>query len=194
MGTSECFIRRLTVDSLCCTPVSQIYSCWESASAQNVCDILISASIDLTDSTNVRFILSATPFCSGDLGIVHSCRMPSSGNCKIRQCIHLHYSFARFLTSRLWTFRSVLSIQDISQRPDFCVSKTYIQVCLVWLSINVRKYSAPLNDCVPIFPHTSLCTKSRTLSHRFPPLFGNVVLWCFPSTQGSQNPMFLDMS
>ena len=50
----------------------QTYEAVSRASAQNVLGNFESDNIAHTVSINIRFILSATPFCSGVLGTVHS--------------------------------------------------------------------------------------------------------------------------
>ena len=53
------------------------YVAVDNASPQNLFGKFDSHNIDLTHSSNVLFILSATPFCSGVFGTVNSCRIPS---------------------------------------------------------------------------------------------------------------------
>ena len=62
----------------------------------------------------------------------------------------------------------------------------YVHTYLDLSSMNVIKYSFPLNDGLSIFPHTSVCTRSNTLFARVLSPCGNLVCCCLPSAHGSQ--------
>ena len=97
------------------------YTAVDNASAQNLCGSFASANIDCTDSTSVRFILLATPFCTGVFGTVSSCLIPSVFcNFWTQQvCIHHHCPHEGL---SYWFFHQKFHSRNCLKTMFFCLS------------------------------------------------------------------------
>ena len=139
------------------------YTAVASTSAQKDLTSPESANIGRSISINVLFNLSAIPFCSGYLGMVNSCFIPS---------------FLRYSSNSVEVYSPPLSVQRVFTQctSDFSTFVfhsqnfyntsllhliTYTQTYLVLSLMNVTKYSAPLRDFDSSFPLMSLWTNSR---------------------------------